>query len=109
MAGHGVSGFDGCQLWAYLLAQTLIARGVRATWMERTAGRHIDKTGRSPLDREQPLTPWPVEARHRPEQAPGVRVGGPVEHLVGTAVLHRTARVHHQHIVGQLGNDAEVV
>jgi len=36
-------------------------------------------------------------------------VGGPIEQLVGAAILHRAARVHHQHIVGELGNDAEVV
>ena len=51
----------------------------------------------------------PVEARHRAEQAPGVGVRGPVEELLGAAVLHRAAGVHHQHVVGELGDHAEVV
>ena len=36
-------------------------------------------------------------------------MGGSVEQLVGAAILHRAAGVHDQYVVGDLGNDAEVV
>src|SRR6188472_3719707 len=99
MAGDGMAGFHWCKLRAHLLTETAIPFGVRAAWMEGAARRHIDQTGRRALDREQPLTPGPFEARYRTEQPPRVRVRGPVEQLVSATVLNRATRIHHQHIV----------
>ena len=50
-----------------------------------------------------------VEPGQRAEQAPGVGVLGVVEDLVERALLDDLARVHDQHPVGDLGDDAEVV
>src|SRR5215211_5573131 len=77
--------------------------------MERAAWRHMNQARRRPLDRQQSLTSWPVETRYRPKQAPGVRVRWPVEQLFGTAILHGPAGVHHQHVIGELCNDPEVM
>ncbi|MGX1154842.1 hypothetical protein RKD39_002420 [Streptomyces albogriseolus] len=50
-----------------------------------------------------------AEARHRAEQAPGVGVLGLAQHFADAAALHGPARVHHQQVVGHVGDDAEVV
>jgi hypothetical protein len=48
-------------------------------------------------------------ARQRVEQAARVRVRRGVQHLRHRAGLHDPARVHHGHLVGQLGDHAQVV
>ena len=92
---------------AELLAATLVSRGKGAARVEWAAGRHMDEAGGVPgIASSRSLR---ASRRHRPEQAPGVGVGGSVEQLVGAAILHRAAGVHDQYVVGDLGNDAEVV
>ena len=49
------------------------------------------------------------ETRHRAQQAPGVGVLRPAQHLADGAALHGPPRVHHQQVVGHVGDDAEVV
>ena len=50
-----------------------------------------------------------LDRRHRAEEPPGVRVLGRREDLARRAVLHLPACVHHEHGVGRLRDDAEVV
>ena len=83
---------------------------VRAARVERAAGRQVDQAGRGALDRHQPVAHLPVEAGHRAEQAPGVGVlAGARKIVLRGAVLDALAAVHDQDVVGQLGDDAEVV
>src|ERR1044072_1188848 len=77
--------------------------GVRAARVEGAAGRHVDQAGRGALDRDQPLGLVTVDAGHRAEQPPGVRVLGLVEDLLGRSPLDAPARVHHQQGVGEVG------
>ena len=49
------------------------------------------------------------QPRQRVEQAPGVGVLGAVEDVLVAALLDRLGRVHDQHVVGRLGDHAEVV
>src|SRR5215218_8266496 len=86
MAGHGVAGFDWDQLRPLLLASAAVSPGVGTARMEWASGRHVDQTGRRALDRKQPFTSIPVEARYRPQQPPGVGMRRSVEQLLGTAV-----------------------
>ena len=51
----------------------------------------------------------PVESGQRAEQAPGVGVLRVIEDLVELPVLDDLPRVHHQHPVGDLGDDPEIV
>ena len=86
--------------------------GVRleaAARVERAALRHVDQAGRGARDRQQPVAAVPVEARHRAQQSPGVGVLGLVEDLLRGAVLDRATGVHHQDVVGELGDHPEVV
>ena len=69
----------------------------------------VDQRRRRALDRVQPLRLRPVEPRDRAEQAPGVRVLRVVEDVALRAALDDAAGVHDDDLVGDLGDDAEVV
>src|ERR1700712_3426206 len=60
---------------------------VVAPRVEGAPGWHLDQAGRSALDGQQTLCRWLVEARHRTEQAPRIRVFGSIEQLLRGAVL----------------------
>src|SRR5829696_10120617 len=108
MAGHGVAGFDWNQLGPLLLAPAAVSPGVGTARMEWASRRHMNQAWRRAFDGEEPLTSFPVEARYRPQQPPGVGVRGPIEQLLGAAVFHSAPGVHHQHVVGEFCDDAEV-
>ena len=78
-------------------------------------GRNLQPCGRlisdggAPANRREPLRLRAVEPRDRAEQAPGVRVLRVVEELALRPVLDDAARVHHGDVVGDVGDDAEVV
>ena len=76
--------------------------------MERAAGREVDDRRRRALDRAQ-VRDLGLDARHRLEQAPRVRVLRLGEDLGGRAVLDRAAGVHDHDRLRGLGDDAEVV
>src|SRR4029450_11900451 len=82
---------------------------VRAAWAEVAALRPRRERRRRAGDGGEPLGAWTVDARDRPEQAPGVRVLGVVEDLVEGALLHDSPGVHHGDAVRDVGDHAEVV
>jgi hypothetical protein len=50
-----------------------------------------------------------VDARHRSEQAGGVRMRRRVKYAARVRFLHDAARVHDGDAVSELGDDAEIV
>ena len=90
------------------LLEALLER-VRAARPELAALRQVDQRRRRALDRVQLLRLRPVEPRDRAEQAPGVRVLRVVEEVPLRAALDDPAGVHDEDLVGDLGDDAEVV
>ena len=82
---------------------------VRAARPELAALRQVDQRRRRALDRVQLLRLGPVEPRDRAEQPPRVRVLRVVEDVPLRAALDDPARVHDEDLVGDLGDDAEVV
>ncbi len=84
--------------------------GVGAARAEGAAAVEVEQRGRRAGDLRQPLAAAAGRsAVSEPEQAPGVGVLGVVEDLVERSLLDDPPRVHHQHPVGDLGDDAEVV
>ena len=82
---------------------------VRAARRERAARRQRDEVRRLAQDGREPRLLGLVEPRQRRQQAPRVRVVGVVEDLVHGAVLDGAAAVHDHDLVGDLGDDPEVV
>ena len=82
---------------------------VRAARREVTACGRGEQRRRGARDRRQPRRAVAVQPRDRPQQPPGVRVPRVVEQLVQRALLDHLPGVHHQHAVGDVGDDAEVV
>ncbi len=81
---------------------------VGAAQMEAAARRRPQQRRRRPGDRPQ-LLPLAGEPRQRPHEPPRVGVMRLVEDVLVRALLGRLGRVHHQHLVGRLGDHAEVV
>ena len=72
------------------------------------AGREMDDRRRRALDRAQ-VRDLGLDARHRLEQPPRVRVLRGVEDLARRAVLDGAPGVHHHDRLRRLGDDAEIV
>ena len=81
---------------------------IAAAQVEATAAGRVQERRRRAGDRLQ-LGAVRGQPRKRAEQSPGVRVLGLVEDLRVGALLGRPGGVHHEHVVGRLGDDAEVV
>ncbi len=79
-----------------------------AARVERATGRDAGQVGRQALDRVE-LLALLVQARDGVEQAPRVRVSGPLVQLVHRCRSTITARVHHRDLVGDVRDHAEVV
>jgi hypothetical protein len=82
---------------------------VRAARVERAAAGQVDQRRRAARDRHQLVLAPDVHARDRAQQAPRVRMLGPVEDRVGVTLLDDPAGVHDCDLVGHLRDDAEVV
>ena len=93
----------------WVAAQPAGARLVRAAGVERAPGRDVDQARRRTLHGREAVAPVAVQARHGAEQAPGVGMLRPTEQVLRAAVLHRAARVHDEDVVGELGDDPQVV
>ena len=89
------------RLWA---SRTYGQRG----W-KRAARRLVDQRRRAAGDRDELLVARRVQARDRPQQAPRVGVLGRGEDRLLVGVLDDPPGVHHGDVVGDLGDDAEVV
>ena len=93
------------------LGSLLVAgrEAVRAARVERAAGRDVDQRRRRALDRHEAAMPSARRAgstRAGPRCRGAAAAGRPPR--VG-AELHRAARVHDHHRLGDLGDDAQVV
>ena len=99
LAGHGLSSGSFCVQMSITYAQ----RGLK-----RQPGGGLRQRRRLARDLRQPLDVR-VEPRQRAEQAPRVRVLRVLEDRVDRAVLDDLRGVHHDDVVGRLGDDAEVV
>src|SRR5687768_1067765 len=80
----------------------------RTSRMEAAARGGRCGVGDEALDRAQALL-LQVKARDRAEQADGIRMLRLGEKSPGSAALDHFARVHHDHVVGELGDHPEVV
>src|SRR6185437_15984062 len=90
------------------LLEALLER-MRAARAELAALREVDQRRRRALDGVQLLRLGPVEPRDRAEQAPGVRMLRVVEDVPLGATLDDPAGVHDDDLVGDLGDDAQIV
>ena len=81
---------------------------VRAARMEAAAARRVEQRRRLALDLDEPLD-VDVEPRQRAEQAPRVRHVRALEEPLDRRLLDHLGRVHDDDLVGDLGDDAEVV
>src|ERR1022692_2809558 len=109
VAGDQVAGINFVQQRLLGLAAPAGQRRIVAARVEGTARRYPDQARRRALDRDQAAQPGLVDAGHRGEQPPGVRMGGAVEDVLGRSVLGGPARVHHHDVVGQFGDYAQVM
>ena len=82
--------------------------GLAAARRERAARGRSSSVGRLPGIGAQP-PPRRVERAASSPAGPGVGMLRAVEHARAPAALDDAAGVHHEHPVGQLGDDAEVV
>ena len=83
---------------------------VRAPGIERAAARQVDQARRQPPDRGQAVAGVLAPDRgDRLQQPPGVGHVRLLEHREPVADLDRLAGVHHQDLVGDIGDHAEVV
>src|SRR5215208_6760310 len=79
---------------------------------ERTAGAEVaslwkeDQTRRSTLYRQEPHLSRGIQAWRRAHHRPRVRHQGVVEDLVRSGLLDGAPRVHHHHLVRELGDHA---
>ena len=71
---------------------------------QRAAARRLDLANGL-----QPLARFHVEARDGMQQRLEVRVPGVAKDIVQAAAFHHLAVVHHDHLVGDVGDDAQVV
>ena len=90
------------------LLHALVER-MRAARPELAARRRLDQRRRRALDRVQPVGLRPVEPRDRAEQAPRVGHLRVVEELARLGLLDDPAGVHDDDLVGDVGDDAEIV
>ena len=81
---------------------------VRAARVEPATGRRIQQRRRLARDLHETIG-IDVHARQRAQQPPGVRMARCRVDLVHGGLLDRPAGVHHDHVVGDLGDDPEVV
>src|SRR5215212_4711481 len=81
---------------------------VRTAGMEAAAAGRAQKRRRLAGNLHEPLEVG-VEPRERAEQAPGVGVVGPAEDLLDRRLFRDLRRVHDEHVVCRLRDDAEVV
>src|SRR5262245_40749569 len=77
-------------------------------WVEGTASGKPDQAGRLTRDRLEPFGGGGAVG-NRLQQAFGIRMVRPVEDVVLAGRLGGTARVHHDHVVGDIGDDPEIV
>ncbi len=82
--------------------------GVAAAVTEATGGRKVLRTGHHAGDDRQGRADR-GRLGHRRQQCLGVGMAGADEQAVCTGLLHLLAGVHHHHLVGDLGDDPEVV
>ena len=82
---------------------------MHAPRMEGTAARWVEQARRVARDRDHPRTGVRAHVRDARQEPPGVGHLRAGQHEAARAVLHRPAGVHHQDVVGHLGDDAEVV
>ena len=77
--------------------------------MEGAAPRPVERVGEGAADDRQRDARRDLEAGDGAQQ--GARVGmlGAVEDVVHRALLHDPSQVHHDHLTGDLGDDAQVV
>ena len=80
-----------------------------AARMERAARRPVVRVRDRAADRRQPRAPRRVDARDRAQQRPRVGVLRRVEDVVDRPLLDHAPQVHDDHVVGHLGDDAQVV
>ena len=80
----------------------------RAARMETAASHGSEGVGHLALDRGEPIL-FDVEPGYRAQQADGVRVLRLGEECRHGGALDDAAGVHHHHIVGELGDDTEIV
>ena len=92
------------------LGQLLLAaiEDVRAARVEPAAAGRRQQRRRRAGNLDEPVDVG-LEARQRAEQAPRVRVQRMLEELVDRRLLGHARRVHDDDLVGDLGDDAEVV
>src|SRR3954466_16219010 len=86
-----------------------LLEAVRAAGPEGAALWQRDQRRRLPLDGRKAPRLGPVEAGDRPEQPPRVGMLRIVEDAVLGPLLDRAARVHDDHAIGDVGDDAHVV
>ena len=97
--GDGTSSGSSCLQRSKTYGQRGLKRQPRRRRQERRRrARNLDE----PVD-------VGLEPRQRAEQAPRVRVQRMLEELVDRSLLGHPGRVHHDDLVGDLGDDAEVV
>eukprot|EP01035_Chromulina_nebulosa_P004109 gene4108-5610_t len=80
----------------------------RAARMKGAASWQLFEVGRRAGDGVEPLGP-DLDIGRRVEQAQRIGVARIVEQFVDRPRLDRPPRIHHQHLVGEAGNDAQVV
>src|SRR5205823_12560020 len=78
-----------------------------AARMEAAARRRRRGVGHEAFDGAQALL-LEMQARDRAEQSDGIWVLRLREYALDGAALHHLPRVHHDHVVGELGDHAEI-
>ena len=89
-------------------ARAAAVHHVRAARVERAAGRQADHARRLPGDRRR-AAPRRRSIRGATRAARACTGGAAAVERAPVAVLHRPAGVHHEHVVGDLGDHSEVV
>src|SRR5689334_5805679 len=97
------------QLWLHDVAVARVE--TRTAWVETAGARRIDRARYLPLEYRLRACTRDVRVRngHRREECIGVRV---LRGLVESGLrrqLHHLPEVHHEHTVGNVSNDSEVV
>ena len=82
---------------------------MRAARREPAARGRRKQRRRRARDRGETARPGPVDARHRAQQPPRVRMLRIAEDIRSRALLDHAACVHHDHPLGEVGDDAHVV
>ena len=79
------------------------------TGVKPAARRRIDRVGRIARDRRHLGAAVGIGGRHRREQRPRIGMRRMVPDLVDRAELDDLAEIHHQHAVGDVAHDVEIV